>query len=223
MPAADHVAGSLGRVIGRREQGQHLAGVRVRSSLARSLRAFEQPRHAQLDLAHHVARVSRHRVHAAERILDRGARLAVIDDASKEPPECLAGLVRVGERSRLRGEPFQVGADDRLEELLLRREMAVQRADPHAGPACDLLDADSESVGGEHLVCRGEQARAIALRVDALLLVDLDGRWLCLGHSLALTARTVVAVEPTRIQRPGFTHEDRPARGRKRRTCAHGY
>ena len=78
-------------------------------------------------------------------------------------------------RGEGRAEPLHRVLDHTLDQLLLGREVVVQRGDVHARLACDLAGAQPfEAVLGD-LVVRGAHQRTAAI---------LLGR--CLGHGAQL-------------------------------------
>jgi hypothetical protein len=57
---------------------------------------------------------------------------------------------------------------DRLEQVLARREMAVQRADPDLGAARDVLERGGGAVGGERLAGGCHELVVVAPGIGAL-------------------------------------------------------
>ena len=81
--------------------------------------------------------------------------------------EGLSRIVRVERGARVVDQRLHAIHDDRGEQRLLRREVAVDGADADAGARGDGVDRHGEALRREHLAGRLEDARTVAARVCA--------------------------------------------------------
>ena len=102
-----------------------------------------------------------------ERVLEPAVGGLQLDRGREEAGEAVPGVGRLeGPLGRL-GELGEARVDDRVDERVLRREVAVQRAHPDARAARDLVHADVEPALLERGTGRGDDPVAIALGVLA--------------------------------------------------------
>ncbi len=146
-------------------------------SSANASSAVKSPRSAEWrlplvdELADQLAQLRAHRLGG------RGVPAALAVDAARreragelahEDREALALGRLVPHRACERESAFEERRRDRLDQRLARREVAVDRADPDAGAARDVLHSERRAVA-RVLVRRGlEHPLAVACRVDAL-------------------------------------------------------
>ena len=86
-----------------------------------------------------------------------------LEEAHEARPRVLGEQGRLG----LGRELVQAALEQRVDELLLVGEAAVDRADADARPAGDLVERDRQAVLGERRARGIEDALAVALRVTA--------------------------------------------------------
>src|SRR6185312_2127393 len=76
------------------------------------------------------------------------------------------GIRRIGLGAGVLGEEAQTIEEDRLAQLLLRREVAVERAHAHAGLLGDHVDGCLDALGSEDHLGRLEDAAPVPQRVS---------------------------------------------------------
>ena len=94
-------------------------------------------------------------------------RRALLHDMGKETEEGRRRVLRVGQRLGIESQRRQPLEEDGLAELLLGREVAVERPDAHAGLLGDDVDGRLDPLGREDDLGRLEDAGAVPLRVGA--------------------------------------------------------
>ena len=125
------------------------------------------------ELAHRLFEVPLRRGHR-QLDLDAGAEQgldqvplggALLDQVGQEGEEGGPGVVGLDPGAGIVGDAVDTADEDGLEQLLLGREVAVQRAHPHPGLLGDEVDRDRDALGGEHRLRRLEEPGPVALGV----------------------------------------------------------
>src|SRR5439155_12266167 len=128
------------------------------------------------------------RADAALEAFDEGEVVRVgRSDVAEEAGERLAGIGLLERRLHALGQLADTLIQHGGRERVLGREAAEDRAVPHAGPPCDLVDADVEPLLREALCRRVERAAAVPSTV---------GKQRDAEKGSSATSAAMVATEP---------------------------
>jgi hypothetical protein len=151
-----------------RHEGHEVVAINVGSDRAGLLCRVEELDDELLEIAGKLEGCAAHiDFRARERLDEIPLGRSLGDEVVDEVEQRGAWIIRSDSPSRVVDELVHAPVDDRLEQRLFGRKVAVERAGSDAGPARDLVERDCQSVLGESHLRHLDQAAAVALRVRA--------------------------------------------------------